>query len=312
METATASDGNSASSGPATFAEAFASDASSASGPPDSSQTPAAAETPSSDQGAAPAEGTDDRSPFIPRARFDEVLAERNAIKQWKEQYAWAEQVPREQLQEAVTLAQRYKGNPIEFLQELAKEVQSHPEYGPQLKSMAARTLAAARGQSQPPGPDLSQIAIDLGNGQQISLGDLKAQWIAEVEQKFAPVAKTVEDIRAEKAKAELDREIQEFTSTTFEDVKTWAGMDNVENQKELGTYLGTMKIDGSDKREVALALNAAYRKVIVPKLGSKAQSQLLDTLQQKAAASNSVNPGAAASSAPSDVRSFNDPRLKW
>lgn len=265
------------------------------------------------EQGAAPVEGQDDRSPFIPRARFDEVIAERNAIKQWKEQYAWAEQVNRDQLQEAVTLAQRYKGNPIEFLQELAKEVQSHPEYGPQLKSMAARTLAAARGQQeQPKGPDLSAIAIDLGNGQQISLGDLKAQWLAEVEQKFAPVASTVQSIQEEKAKAEQAAQIADFTTKTFDDLKTWPGMDNPANQKAVGEALKAMSIDGNDPREVALALNAAYRQVVLPTLGSKAQAQLLDNLQQKAAASHSVNPGAAASAAPSDIRSFTDPRLKW
>lgn len=305
------SDGNAGSTGATSFAQVYAGAESSSATTPDSSSTPAAAVTPSAEQGAAPAEG-EDRSPFIPRARFDEVNTDRQALKQWKEQYAWAEQIDRAQLEEAVKFAQRYKGDPIDFMTELAKEIDSHPEHGPRWKSMAARTLAAARQKAQPQGPDLSQIAIDLGNGQQISLGDLKAQWIAEVEQKFAPVAKTVEQITAEKRQAELQREITEFSTTTLADVKTWPGMDSVENQKELSVALGAMKIDGEDKRDVALAISAAYRKVIVPKLNSKAQSQLLDTLQQKAAASNSVNPGAAASSAPSDIRSFTDKRLSW
>lgn len=311
----TISDGNSAPAAPAptSFAQAFAADASSASGTPAQSSTPAVAEAPSTDQGATPA-AEDDRSPFIPRARFDEVLAERNAVKQWKEQYAWAESVNRAQLEQAVSLAQRYTGDRIGFLQELAKEVQDHPEDGPKLRSLAARTLAAARQQpAQPSGPDLSSISIDLGNGQTIALSDLKKEWLAEVRQEFAPVSRTIEQITKEKEQTQREQQIASFSTSTFEDVKTWPGMDSPENLKLVGEALKAMTIDGDDPREVALALNAAYRKVILPTLGSKAQSKLLDNLQQKAAASNSVNPGAAASSAPKHYTSFSQlPADMW
>jgi hypothetical protein len=315
MEPAVAvSDGNSAAaapSSPTTFAEAFASDASSASTTPDQSTTPAAAVTPPTSEGSPQ---QPDREPFIPRARFDEVNTSLNALKQWKEQYAWAEQVPREQLTAAMEFYRQFNGDdPIAALQTLAQKLQAHEVHGPKLRSMAARTLAAARGQSQASGPDLSAIAIDLGNGQQVTLGDLKNQWIAEVEQKFAPVTKTVEQITADRKQAERDEQIRAFTTSTFDDVKTWPGMDNPENGKKLGEALAAMQVDGNDPREVALALNKAYRQVVLPTLSAKAESKLLDTLQHKAAATTSVNPGSAAHSAPKPVKSFHDlPADAW
>jgi len=316
-EVVTASDGNSApapAASPTTFAEAFAADASSASNTPEQSNDAAAAVQPTTPEGS-PQQQADERSPFIPRPRFDEVVTERNALKQFKEQYAWAEQVPREQLTSMMEFYSQFQsGDPIEALNTLASRLQADPVHGPKLRSMAAKTLAAHRGQSQPQntGPDLNAIVVDLGNGQQFSLADFRKQILAEAEQKFAPVAQTVEQYKAEKAAAEQQAQIAQFTTSTFEDVKTWPGMDSPDNQKKVGEALKAMQIDGSDPREVALALNAAYRQVVLPTLGSKSEARLLDTLQQKAAAAHSVNPGAAANAAPANITSFHDSRLQW
>jgi hypothetical protein len=309
------SDGNSAAApaAPTSFAEAYATVASSATDTPDQSSTPAAAETPPTDQGAAPAD-SDERSPFIPRARFDEVNTDRNSLKQWKEQYAWAEQIPREQLTAAMDFYGQFNGaDPIAALQQLAQRLQDHPEHGPKLKSFAARALAQARQPQtpQPAGPDYSQIVVDLGNGQQISLADFESSVLAKAEQKFGPALKTVEQYAAERKQADQQREVSAFSTRVDSALKEL--IPNYDDVKaDISTELRAMQIKGDDPRDVEIATLRAAMKVAFPKLGSKAQSQLLDTLQQKAAANTSVNPGSAASSVPSDIRSFHDKRLQW
>jgi hypothetical protein len=64
------------------------------------------------------------------------------------------------------------------------------------------------------------------------------------------------------------------------------------------------MKLPSDHPAEVKAAAYQAYLKVlsakVLPSLSATAQSQLLDKLQTKAAASTSVNPGAASSAAKS------------
>ena len=310
---------------PATFEQAFAADASPAPDPSTQTTDAAAAEQPTAASEASPQQA-DERSPFIPRPRFDEVNTERNELKQWKEQYAWAEQVNRDQLAQVQQLAEKYTRDKLGFLNELAQEIQSDPVLGPQLRSMAARTLAAARGQQAPAAdaePQLETIPVELQDGRvvQFVTADsqqkreqwLQRQWLAQAEQKFAPVVQTVEQVKAERAAAEQRAQVEQFATTTFADVQTWPGMDNADTRKAVADALKGMALQSDDPREVALALNAAYRKVVVPTLSRKAESSLLDSLQQKAAASTSVNPGSAASSTPKSYKSFTDlPPEAW
>jgi predicted mannosyl-3-phosphoglycerate phosphatase (HAD superfamily) len=134
-----------------------------------------------------------------------------------------------------------------------------------------------------------------------------KQQWLQEAEQKFQPFTKTVEQLQAERAEMARQQQITQYVSTTEADVKTWPGMDDAENRKAVAEELSRMNVPDDDPREVSLALNAAYRKVMLPKLQSKSESALLENLQRKAAASNTVNPGSAASSSPRAYKSFKD-----
>ncbi len=296
-----------ASTGPTTFADvSWTAEDSSASEPSQSTENAATAEQSlgTSEQQAAPAE---DRSPFIPRARFDEVNTKYGELKQWKEQYGWAEQVNRQQVEDAVKLAQRYTGDPIAFLQELAAEVQSHPEHGAKLTSWAAQQLGAARRQqAETPAPalDYNRIEIDLGNGQAVSLGDLKQQWMAEVDQKYQPAMKTVQQVTQERAQQAADT----FATSTYEQLSKQLP-DFAAHGKEIGERLEALKLQTNDPAMLTLAVKAIYADVVTPKreqqLSSKAQSQLLDNLQHKAQASSSVNPGSAAPSTPRTVSSF-------
>lgn len=317
MDDSTVSGGNPA---PTSFAEAFAADASPApdqTTPSESTQTPAAEAAPPSAGGTTPA-ADDPRSPFIPRPRFDEVNTERNELKTWKEQYAWAEKLKRDEVEQLMAFRQAYAANPIETLQAELAALQQNPVYAQQLRSLAARQLAAGRGQTQPAAPDLNPIPVQLEDGRTVSLysaeqiAALKAEWAEEIKREFAPVVQTVEEQRRATQQAETQRKAQEFGQTTFAELKTWPGMDLKENQVKVRDELAAMRFDSDDPRDVTLALNAVYRKVVLPTLNQKAQSQLLDNLQQKAAASTSPNPGSAVPTGQKSPTSFHDKSLIW
>ena len=311
-------DGNSApaSTGPSTFAEAFAAEASSASTPSDQSTTPPAAEQPGTVSEASPQQ-TDDRSPFIPRPRFDEVNTERTALKEWKERHAWAEQVSQADLQEAVRIAQLSKSDPIAYMQEFVKELQAHPTYSAQLKSLAAKALAARGQNPQAPTEPQPDLPIQLEDGRVVHLYSaeqqakreawLQQQWMQGVEQKLQPLQQTHETLQAERAAVQQRQQVDHFVTTTYADVQTWPGMEDKANQAAVGKYLADRQVESNDPREVQLLANEAYRKVVLPTLSNKAQSDLLDSLKTKAAASTSVNPGSAAATTPKRITKFSD-----
>ena len=319
MEAVTDSGGNSApatsgSSSPTTFAEAFAADASPASDSSAQSTTPLAAEQPGTGPETSPQQT--DRSPFIPRERFDEVNTERTSLKEWRERHAWAEQVNPADLQEAIRIAQLSKTDPIAYMQQFVQELQANPTYSAQLKTLAAKALAA-RQTSQAPTEPQPDLPIQLEDGRVVHLYSadqqakreawLQQQWMQGVEQKLQPLQQTHETLQAERAAVQQRQQVDHFVTTTFADVQTWPGMEDKANQAAVGKYLADRQLESNDPREVQLLVNEAYRKVVLPTLSNKAQSELLDTLKTKAAASTSVNPGSAAATTPKRITKFSD-----
>ena len=238
------------------------------------------------------------------------------ALAEWRQQHGWAEQVNRADIEQAVKLAQRYKSDRIAFLQELVKETQDDPVFGPQLASWAARTLASRRGQSgggegfQLPEPD---VAITDASGQTVggtySGGLLKQivtgavqqavqQAVAATEQKFAPLATSVQSWQKREAEAEHKRQVDQFGETTFADMQTWQGMDDEANRRAVGEAILAAQVDGEDPRDVLRVAEAAYRRIVVPKL---MQARLSDQVQQThlKAQANTVSPAASSAGTP-------------
>jgi hypothetical protein len=322
MDDVSTSGGNSApaSAGPATFAEAFASDASPAPGSPAESNTPPAAELPATDAAASPQQ-PDERSPFIPRARFDEVNTERAALKAFKEQFGWAEQVDRHAIQQLQPYAQMFATDRAAFLRQVIADSMADATLGPQIRSELGRALATRGAQPQTePQPDLP---IELADGRVVHLYSAEQQakreaWVREqllgqIKQEFAPVVQTTQAIVAEREATARQRQADEYGTTTFAKAQKWPGMDSEDNRKAVHDAIKAMNLQSDDPRDVSLALNEAYLQVVVPKLTQSAQSKLLDTLQQKAAASTSPNPGSAAPASQKAYKSFNDlPAEAW
>lgn len=311
------SGGNSApasSTGPTTFEQAFASDASPASDPSATSTTPPAAEQPATDAEVTP-EPSEDRSPFIPRARFDEVNTKMNELKQWREQYGWAEGADQQAIAQAQQIGQLYSTDRAGFIRQLLAEAINDPALAPAVRSEAARLLGTRQAQAapEPEGPDLTNLVIDLGNGQTVPLAALKDAWSREMEQKFAPVVQTAQELREASAHLQQTQQAQQFASGFFKDLQKLPDFDAL--KPEIAKRLATERLGSDHPAEVQAATYRIYMDLQQSRKSqdiAQAKSDQLDDLQRRAAASTSPNPGSAAPSSPKKVTSFYDKSLQW
>jgi hypothetical protein len=311
-----------------TFEQAFAADASPASDTPASAT--ASPEGPAANTGSdAPA---DDRSPFIPRSRFDSVNTERNELRSKMEALKWAEQVNPDAFQQVHGWYEKAKADPkgfvisevlsqpnaIEILNDIAERLQNDPARNAELRSFIGKKLAQQR-QSQPeaapqfliPQPDGS-VAVDMAqfpkwqewNERQV-LQKLTGE-IQPIKERLAAEDKRIEAVKQAQA-------VDEFADHHAADARTWPGMDNDTIRTEVAQeYWRRVEHKTLSNEQLLVELNAAWRTVAVPKLNARSESKLLDSLQQKAHASTGVAPGSAASAATGRPKSFDDPSLKW
>lgn len=310
-----------------TFEQAFAADASPASDTPAS--TTASPEGPAAESGTAPA---DDRSPFIPRSRFDQVNTERNEARQKLEALKWAEQVNPESFRQVHGWFEKAKAdpegflmgeflsqqNPMELLDKLVAKIQSDPTHSQAIRAFVGRKLAQQR-QAQPeaepqfliPQPDGS-VAVDMAALPKWQAWQ-KQQIVQSVTGEIAPLK---ERLAAEDKRIEAERQAQavtEFATSTSQDALSWPGMDNDAIRQEVAQeYWRRVEHKTLSNEQLQVELNAAWRTVAVPKLAARSESKLLDSLQQKAHASTGVAPGSAASATTGRPKSFDDPSLKW
>lgn len=332
MSLGTEPSSGSATTGPTSFSEVSWSEASSASEP---STDTASTDSASADATVPPAEsqsveGTPQQSE-PPKERWDAILANarEKALADYKQKYGWAEQVDQQTYANAVKFYEQFTtGDPVALLEQLAAQVQAHPEHGARLRSLAAKQLAAARQQVQHPVDDAMpqpDVAIHDrdGNitGQTYSeagiaklVAHVQRQTLDQVRQEFAPMKQTTEQIVAERARLASES----FATSAMEGFNKLP--EFATHAAEIGQRLKALNLQTDDPQVLTLAVKALYSDVTAAKraehdkkTSAKAQSQLLDNLQQKAAASTGINPGSAAPSTPKQYRSFNDlPAEMW
>ncbi len=325
METPT--DTGSVTTGPATFAEVSWTEAPSASTPdtpePSADTTPADATVPPAETDSV--EGSTQAPGEPPKERWDAILsnarekARTEAMAEWQD-YAWVKQMPAADFKAVVERLARTKGDPIGLLTELVNEVSADPTYGPQLRSLAAKQLAAGRGQ-QTQTPDLTPTPIQLEDGRVVQLysadqiAALKSQWMTDVEAKLSPRLQTVDQMAAERQAERAQHEADQFAGGFLGELSKLPHFE--EHKAAIHGKLAAMQLSSDHPAEVKAAAYRAYVDVlqekVLPSLSTKAQTQLLDTLQTKAAASTSVNPGSAAPTSPRKYNSFHElPAEAW
>ena len=263
--------------------------------------------------------GTEDQGP-IPVDRHKAILeharteARDKAVAEWRQQYGWAEQVPREQLQTMNDWYQRAAQDPVAFALDLVDELSADQSHAPALRSHAARLLRAARAQS--PEADITpDIPVMDAQGQVVSQAfsaDRVKQLIAR------EVAKAVNPLNEDKKTREdrehhetYQRELQQFTKRESSRIR--ASVESRPHAKEHWQAIVAKAQTYPEDIPVGEALRDAYYDVVGPLLTDRAKSEVLDTLKTKAAAaSGSVNPAGAAIASSKRPASFFDPNLQW
>lgn len=204
--------------------------------------------------------------------------------------------------------------DPVGLVRQALKQLQNDPRHAGTLRSLVGQAMQQLRGPGQAPqAPPMVKVQLEDGSVVDMPrdpgawLQYHQQAWLKQLDDKFAPVTQTVTQLREQQQAAERQLQVDHFVTTTHQDVLTWPGMADTANQRAVAAELAQARIDANDPREVALAVNAAWRKVVAPTLSSNAERALLDKLKTNAAAATGVNPGSAAPSASRPVTKFSD-----
>jgi hypothetical protein len=137
---------------------------------------------------------------------------------------------------------------------------------------------------------------------------------LAKVEQTYGPTRKTLETLQQERAQAQLEQRAGAFAKSFEATAKEmFPSFDVKIHGPAIRAELANYRLpDDANEYTVEAAGLKALNKVMLKTLQSTAQSQLLDSLQQKAAASTAVNPASASAKSTGKISSFSDPGLVW
>ena len=313
-----------------TFEQAFAADA--APPTPDPSAQPEGATTPPAEPSGtesaitpAPLQGP---IPFtVHKTALDNarLKATQEAQATFDRDYGWAKSVPRDTIQEWSGIASLMASDPPAFLDKYFAEAASHPTFGPQVKSWAARTLASRA----PKAPDLSpDVTVQDAEGREVArtFSADRVQAIVQhavqdaIGKEVGPLKQAHEQQQAaeqrkavEAHQAETHKQLEAHADAVLADLS--ALLDVTENTPKetkdaLFTELGAL-LDADPSltpHKAAMQLRATR---IVAALAGQAQKKVLDDLHKKAA-SQGMNPASAGVAPTHRPTSFHDASLKW
>jgi hypothetical protein len=215
---------------------------------------------------------------------------------EWRAQYGWAEQVPKETLAHWSSVAQEMSTNPVAFLERYTKELSAHPVYGPQLRSHAARTLGA-RQADQEPAPDVDIVDANghvTGRTYSDKATAARDAWrerqlLAKIEERLQPLTAEREqreqaalaEARTQQLNTYADGVMEELTQILDGDVSLFEDVHQVMAQHpDWSAHRATLEV---------------RKTKIVPTLESKATQKAVDALKTKAAGNTASGTGATA-----------------
>lgn len=272
---------------------------------------PSATETATTDVSPEAAPQTSQTEPGpIPYPRFKEVNDKWTAANKELESYGWAKGVNPQLAQSAIQLLNRAQHNPLAFTEEL-EALRDHPQFGPQLRSWAARTLGT-RVSSRPtdvvtddvmPEPDLV-----FEDGRKAFSAEAQAkrdqwllkQWESKIDEKISPLAQKSQ--ATEKYVADQ----------VYETIKAKADVDA---KTEIDSIRQQYPQFEEHKKDVAALMEAnprytlkqAWAEVFVEKVGPKLAGQTAAAVTRKVQAgtgsANPARPSGATTSVPSGFK---------
>jgi hypothetical protein len=244
----------------------------------------------------------------IPYPRFKEVNDKWTTASKELESLGWAKGVDPSLAQSAIQLLTRAQQNPLAFTEEL-ESLRDHPQFGPQLRSWAARTLGFRNQPRQEmpvaetmPEPDLVfEDGRKAYSAEQLQKRDqfLLRQWESKIDEKIQPLARKgeqVDRIVAEKEFAAIQAKSQADAQSEIESLKQqypqfWEHRDRVAEVMEANPRY---------------TLSQAWAEVFVKDVGPKLAGQQAAAVKAKVSA-GSANPQRPSGAPPNPPRDFED-----
>lgn len=248
---------------------------------------PAVNDKPSTDDKGVPPEH---RWPAILENARTKAVEEAQAA--WRQQYGWAEAIQPEQLHEMAQFYERAAQDPYAHVEDAVADMLARPEYAPKVKSLAARILGQRGAASQADVDIEPDIPVLDDQGREVtraySAEAMKQVLQRELQKAINPLS---EDLKARKAQAdEAERHRQQTEYVTRETSRIGSMLsglpkygEHTEPIKARIAELARLPEWGQSSPE-SIAYRA-YIDVVYPKLTATAQSDVLDSLKQKAGA---------------------------
>ncbi len=291
----------------------------------DATDSPPASATTGSE--TTPREGASEagqQSGPLPFERHKAILEAQRAESDAKwQRVSWAEELVNagktpDQIREALQIYDGVGADPVDFLNRFHQQLETHPQYAPQVRSWAARILGGHKGQGQPtpqatdaePQPDFQDQATGTPIFSATRLREWH-EWKARQDQAtrdsdIAPLRDYVQKQQFTEQVKQVWTDEENRTKAELEDMRTKPHFK--ENEKDVRAFM--------EARQWKASLQDAYIHVlttkILPTLSATEQAKTLTELKTQAAAGNSVNPRAGAAVVPASPKGFYDSNLKW
>jgi hypothetical protein len=278
------------------------SDSSPSSAPPAAAATQPGAEggvtTPPATE--VPQEWTPEQGP-LPFDRHKAILehtrskAKEDAEQAVREQYGWALEVGPENFQTLTNLASQWASDPIAFVLGALDDLQAHPHYAPQLRSHVAKILAQRPQQPTAqeipePQPDITVDGTSWYSAARLAERDkwFQNRLLSQVRAELQPIR---EDLTERQQRDQIQYATQEAARFAADTLSQMTKLPHFTEQKaEIEKVFRAMP--PMPDHLVGQAIRDAYIQVltskVLPHLSSQAKSELLSSLNTKAAASAS------------------------
>lgn len=221
----------------------------------------------------------------------------------WEQQYGWAKTVDREQVAQAVQIAQRFQQDPGGYIRDLLTEAVGNPQLAPIVRSEVARVLGQ-RPAATPAPVDLTPLSVEMTDGQARNLytaEQLQAyvqQELAKVRDEFKPAVQTAQQLRDREELAAQREQANDFAAGALGELDKLPGFK--EHAKEIAAAINpkTLRLASDHPAEVTNAAFRAWASLVLPKLSTLERRAVL-TDQHATAAASTVNPARAGVAAP-------------
>jgi hypothetical protein len=225
-----------------------------------------------------------------------------------------------ERFQALSNLANQWAADPVSFVLGALDDLQNHPQYAPQLRSHVAKILATRPGgnggnghaqpaaEAQEPQPDIVVDGYSWYSAQKLAERDrwLSNQLLSQVRQELQPLRADMETRQQRDTLIAATQAANSFATSTLTEMNRLPYFK--EQKAEIEKVFRAMP--AMPDHLVGQAIRDAYIQVlatrVLPSLSSNAKTELLSSLNQKAAAS-ARNPSTGAVAHASRPKSFED-----